>query len=136
MTSEADQLAPMRAWLREALAGEGIPRQECAALLLAAGELCANAIKHSYEGRAGQSIRVSLEISDESVSIQVEDWGKPFDARQYVPPVLDALPERGLGLYFVHSIADRVSYDTERSQGTRWTLIKYRPGRGAPAADS
>ncbi|OGK82736.1 MAG: hypothetical protein A2X52_22440 [Candidatus Rokubacteria bacterium GWC2_70_16] len=134
MTSEPAELARLRQWLRPALAAEGLPREECAALLLAVGELCANAIRHSYEGRGGQPIEVSLEASEEGIVLHVEDWGKPFDPAQYAPPDLDALPEGGVGLYLVQRIADRLSWETERGRGTRWTLLKYRPGRAAPAA--
>lgn len=133
MTSEAEHLLRLRKWLREELAGHGVPKQEQPNLLLAVGELCANSIQHAYEGRAGQPIKVSVRSSEDSVVIEVEDFGKPFDAEQYEAPNLEAVPESGYGLFLVRTIADSLSIDVARERGTRWTLVKYLPGRGPTA---
>lgn len=133
MTSEAEHLLRLRKWLREELAGHGVPKQEQSNLLLAVGELCANSIQHAYEGRAGQPIKVSVRSSDESLVIEVEDFGKPFDAGGYETPNFEAIPESGYGIFLVKTIADSLSIDVAREHGTRWTMVKYRPGRG-PAA--
>ena len=62
--------------------------------------------------------------------IEVEDFGKPFDAEQYEAPNFDAVPDHGYGIFLVKTIADNLSVDTARERGTRWTIVKYRPGRG------
>jgi serine/threonine-protein kinase RsbW len=133
MTSEAEHLLRLRKWLREELAGHGVPKQDQPNLLLAVGELCANSIQHAYEGRAGQPITVSVRSSDDSVVIEVEDFGKPFDADRYESPNLEAVPESGYGIFLVRTIADSLSIDVARERGTRWTMVKYLPGR-RPAA--
>ncbi len=133
MTSEAEHLLRLRKWLREELAGHGVPKQDQPNLLLAVGELCANSIQHAYEGRAGQPIMVSVRSSDNSVVIEVEDFGKPFDADRYESPNLEAVPESGYGIFLVKTIADSLSIDVARERGTRWTMVKYLPGR-RPAA--
>ena len=133
MTSEAEHLLRLRKWLREVLAGHGVPKQDQPNLLLAVGELCANSIQHAYEGRAGQPITVSVRSSDNSVVIEVEDFGKPFDADRYESPNLEAVPESGYGIFLVKTIADSLSIDVARERGTRWTMVKYLPGR-RPAA--
>ncbi len=130
MTSEAEHLVRLRKWLRDELAGHGVPKPEQANLLLAVGELCANSIQHAYEGRGGQPIQVSVRSSADSLVIEVEDFGRPFDAELYVGPDLDALPDSGRGLYLVKTIADSLSIDVARERGTRWTMVKYRRGRG------
>jgi len=133
MTSEAEHLVRLRKWLREELAGHGVPKQEQSNLLLAVGELCANSIQHAYEGRGGQPIQVSVRSSADSLVIEVEDFGKPFDADEYETPNLDALPDSGYGLFLVKTIADSLSFDVARERGTRWTMVKYRQGRGPDA---
>jgi anti-sigma regulatory factor (Ser/Thr protein kinase) len=133
MTSEAEHLLRLRKWLREELAGHGVPKQDQPNLLLAVGELCANSIQHAYEGRGGQPITVSVRSSDDSVVIEVEDFGKPFDADRYESPNLEAVPESGYGIFLVKTIADSLSIDVARERGTRWTMVKYLPGR-RPAA--
>jgi serine/threonine-protein kinase RsbW len=133
MTSEAEHLVRLRKWLRDELAGHGVPKQEQSSLLLAVGELCANSIQHAYEGRGGQPIQVSVRSSADSLVIEVEDFGKPFDAELYETPDLEAIPESGYGLFLVKTIADSLSIDVARERGTRWTMVKYRQGRGPDA---
>ena len=130
MSSEALDLARLRVWLREELAGLGVEREARAALVLAVGELCANSIEHAYEGRGGQPIHVSVRGFEDRLVLEVEDFGRAFDAARYVEPDLDALPDHGLGIHLVHRIADSVSVDVRRERGTRWTLVKFRPGHG------
>jgi anti-sigma regulatory factor (Ser/Thr protein kinase) len=136
MTSEAEHLLRLRKWLREELIGHGVPKQEQPNLLLAVGELCANSIQHAYEGRGGQPIKVSVRSSDDSLVIEVEDFGKPFDAERYETPDLDSMPESGYGIFLVKTIADSLSVDVAREHGTRWTMVKYRPGRGPTTTPS
>jgi len=126
MSSEAEHLGRLRQWLRGALAGLGVDRATGSELLLAVGELCANSIEHAYEGRGGQSIEVSVRGYDDRVEIEVEDWGKTFDASRYVEPDLESLPEHGMGIHLVRRIADSLAVDVQRERGTRWTLTKYR----------
>jgi len=132
MSSEAEHLGRLRQWLRAELEGLGVDRPTRSALLVAVGELCTNSIRHAYEGRGGQPINVSVQGHEDRLVIEVEDFGRSFDTTRYVEPDLDALPDHGVGLHLVRRIADSVSIDVRRERGTRWTLVKYRPGR-APA---
>lgn len=116
------------------MVGENLPLDDCAALVLAAGELCNNSIKHAYQGVAGQPIHIAVRATEDEIAIEVEDFGVPFDPSRYVPPDFDAIPDHGLGLHLVNLIADRVALDV-RERGTRWTLIRHRPGR-TPRTDT
>jgi len=127
MSSEAEDLARLRAWLRETLGGLGVDRATRAELVLAVGELCANSIEHAYDGQGGQPINVSVLGHPDRLVIEVEDFGRAFDADRYVEPDLDTVPDHGLGIHLVHRIADSVAIDVKRDRGTRWTLVKYRP---------
>ena len=129
MTSDPAQLEPMRAWLRTVLARYDVLGPDQSGLLTAVGELCTNSIKHAYEGVGGQPIQVSVTAFDDRLTIQVEDFGKGFDASQYVEPDLDTLPEHGLGLYLVRRLVDTMSREVGRPRGTCWTLVKYRRPR-------
>ena len=133
MTSDPAELARLRAWLGSTLIAYDVPAADCGKLLLAVGELCANAIEHAYDRARGHPIHVSVDLSREQLVIEVEDWGRPFDPERYVPPDLSAAPEGGLGVYLVNEIADHVACDTDRTAGTRWTLTKRRT---PPAAES
>ena len=84
MSSEAQHLARLREWLREELASLGVERETRAALVLAVGELCANSIEHAYEGRGDQPIHVSIRGFEDRLVLEVEDFGRAFDAARYV----------------------------------------------------
>lgn len=134
MSSEVEQLRRLRRWLHVELERLGVDRTTRSALQLAVGELCANSIEHAYEGRGGEPIEVSVRGYEDRLIIEVEDFGRAFDPERYVEPDLDTLPDHGMGIHLVRRIADAVSIDVQRERGTRWTLIKYRPGPG-PKAD-
>ena len=136
MSSEAEDLARLRTWLREALGDLGVEPAVQAELVLAVGELCANSIEHAYEGRGGQPIHVSVAGHPDRLVIEVEDFGRSFDRSRYIEPDLDSLPDHGLGIHLVHRIADSVVIDVARAAGTRWTLVKYRPGAHPTMASS
>jgi anti-sigma regulatory factor (Ser/Thr protein kinase) len=126
MTSEADQLARMRSWLWTELVGQALPLADCSAFLVAVGEICNNVIKHAYAGQSGQPIAIVLSVFPDRFIVSVEDEGAPYDPRGYTPPNLDTVPEGGMGLFLVRRSVDEVAFDTARSRGTRWTLVKYR----------
>lgn len=126
MTSEPDQLARMRSWLWTQLVGQALSLEACSAVLVAVGEICNNVIKHAYGSAAGQPIVIALRALPDRVIIDVEDEGVPYDPRAYAPPDLDAVPERGMGLFLVRQSVDDVAFDVARPRGTRWTLVKYR----------
>jgi serine/threonine-protein kinase RsbW len=128
MTSDAEELVRMRSWLWTALVGLGVPLGDCAALVLAVGELCNNSIEHAYQGVRGRPVHVRVQARPGEVVIEVEDFGKPFAAERYREPDLDTVPEGGLGLFLVRTIVDRMSVDVRRPSGTLWTLVKRRAG--------
>jgi serine/threonine-protein kinase RsbW len=126
LTSDPEELERMRAWLRQTLAACGASAEDAAAILTAVGELCTNSIKHAYDGRGGQPIQLRATAFDDRIVVEVEDFGRPFDAARYVAPDLDALPEHGVGLFLARELVDSLSSDVARARGTRWTLVKYR----------
>jgi len=131
MTSEPTQLARMRSWLWTQLVGQALPLEDCSALLVAVGEICNNVIKHAYAGEAGRPIGIGIQALPDRCVIDIEDEGTPYDPEGYAPPNFDDAPEGGMGLFLVRKSVDEVTFDTARPRGTRWTLVKRRPGPAA-----
>ncbi len=127
MTSEPESLAPMRAWLRATLVRHGVRPDDVAPLVLAASELCANAIEHAYGGAAGQPITLSVRADAGRLVVEIEDFGAPFDPRQWDAVATDPPSERGYGLAIARALTDELSFDVGRERGTRWTLVKRIP---------
>jgi serine/threonine-protein kinase RsbW len=125
ITSDSAELVRVRAWLRDQLSDIGLAPREQSGLQVAVGELTSNSIKHAYGGQAGQPIHISVESRGDSVVIEIEDFGAPFDPARYQDPNLDQANEGGMGLYIVRRLADELRFDLARERGTRWTLVKY-----------
>jgi serine/threonine-protein kinase RsbW len=129
ITSESEELPRVRAWLRAELTALGFDPREQSGLQVAVGEITSNSIKHAYEGRSGQPIRLSVESRDDCVVVQIEDFGKQFDPSRYRDPNLDEMNEGGMGLYIARQLADEFSFDLARERGTRWILTKCKRGQ-------
>jgi len=129
LTSEPQRLAGLRDWLRLELARHRVEQREQFGLQVAVGEICSNSIRHAYNSLGGKPIHVSVRGTDDRLIIEVRDFGRKFDPHSYRPPDLDAVPEGGIGLHLARQFVDELTFDVTEEQGTRWTLVKYRPGR-------
>jgi anti-sigma regulatory factor (Ser/Thr protein kinase) len=114
----------------------GLDKHAAYQLQLAVDELATNSIIHGYQehGLEGD-VTVSAEVSDDSLTIIVEDEAVPFDPRQRNVELVeetfdDPLHERpigGLGVYFVMQAVDEFSYE-RRGNRNRNILVIRRPG--------
>ncbi len=97
----------------------GLPASARADVLLVVTELVTNAVRHAGV-RAGQSLRVELQLLSRCVRVEVLDAGAGF-ARPSAPfPKEDS---GGWGLFLVDQVADRWGIDRAAS-GTRvWCEI-------------
>jgi anti-sigma regulatory factor (Ser/Thr protein kinase) len=93
-------------------------------------EALANVITHGYGGDPGGEILVRLERLADSFVLEIEDAGTAFDPLQAPPPDLKAPLRRrqvgGLGMHFVRSLMDEVSY-TRSGGRNRLRLVKHVP---------
>ncbi|MDD3518182.1 MAG: ATP-binding protein [Chromatiales bacterium] len=97
-------------------------------LNLALDELITNLVSYGYDDGGRHDIVVRVNVTDDRLTAEMIDDGKPFDPLQDAPnPPLDAsLDERpigGLGLYFVRTLMDDVRYSREDSRN-RLVLTK------------
>jgi anti-sigma regulatory factor (Ser/Thr protein kinase) len=107
----------LRAWL------EGTPadRAESEQIVLAVWETCANAVEHGHaDGDPDLSVRATLD--DHRVEVVIEDGGRWKEPAH--------LPDRGLGLKLVRSVASSVDIEVGEA-GTRVTIEKSLAGDGA-----
>lgn len=99
-------------------------------LKLAVAEACTNAVDHAYCGGEGE-IEVSCNIYSNRLVIAVIDRGNSFDVNEVVTrtgPIsaessMNALRERGLGLYLMKTLMDHV--DIKGDNGVIVTMTKY-----------
>ena len=98
---------------------------------LALEELLMNVVEHAYGDDKGRSILLALAWHDDTLTVVVEDSGRPFDPTAAPPPDLDAAledrPIGGLGIHLARSVVDEMRY--ERKDGiNRVTLSKSAGG--------
>jgi anti-anti-sigma factor len=117
-SARADQLAVVREAMRGWLASADVDAGDSEMLVLAAGELCANAVEHAYPGDAQGSVEVALSRGPGGISLVVRDRG------HWRPPAADP-GSRGRGLAIVRALMTAVDID-DGADGTT-VSARYRP---------
>ncbi|MFP4323645.1 MAG: ATP-binding protein [Anaerolineales bacterium] len=109
-----------------ALLGDCATERTLYNIQLAVHEACVNIIEHAYGDVKGRiMLSFYLEQEPHQVLIELTDTGQSFDLNAIPAPDLDALPERGYGLYLMRQLLDEVSYRPGSDKGNQWRLVKY-----------
>lgn len=91
-----------------------LPASVVNALNVALDEAVSNAINHGYDAGVGGEIAVRMRRRPDSVLVEVEDDGRPFDPLQAPPPdltlPLEQRPVGGLGIHLIRNLMDELSY--------------------------
>ena len=69
-----------------------------------------NVVIHGYEGGPVREIEIEIVLGEAAITVHVRDYGKSFDFSSVPLPVLDDLPESGLGVFIIRSFMDDVRY--------------------------
>ncbi len=100
---------------------------------LAVKELCANIIRHAYNGERG-AITLTLEMDPATgcFTVITLDKGKyRFDWTQSTPPELAEAPEYNLGISHIRQLVDEVNF-APLANANQWRLAKSFPRRTPP----
>ncbi|GAB4262290.1 MAG: ATP-binding protein [Methylomicrobium sp.] len=73
-------------------------------------EATTNAIKHSNADGSRDSVRIKIHIQDDELTIKVFDHGQGFDIEAVPLPDFDNPKENGMGIYFIRTLMDSVTY--------------------------
>jgi serine/threonine-protein kinase RsbW len=95
-------------------------------LELAITEAASNVIRHAYQARPDQRIRVVADADADSICVQILYGGEPFDPQRVVPPSFDGSREGGFGVYLIAQGVDSVSYSRNEQGENRICLQKTR----------
>lgn len=87
-------------------------------------EATANAIKHAHEKNPKDTVRICIYIEEKQLTIRVYDHGQGFDLDAVVAPDFDHPKENGMGLFFIKTFMDSVTY-TQQADGNVLEIIKY-----------
>lgn len=113
----------------------GFSTQQQNQTALAVDEACANIIKYAYDGRHDQQIIVKARLLENGIEIVLRDFGKKAKPAKIKPRDLDDIRPGGLGVHFIRSIMDVVSYATSANDGNKLTLTKFRVPKSSKARE-
>jgi len=89
-------------------------------------ELFTNIISYGYEDDSDHRIKFSLAKKKETLVVQVEDDGKPFNPLEAAGPAvsqdLDSINIGGLGIHLVKKMMDAIDY--QRVKGKNRLILK------------
>ena len=102
-------------WVESCCGKEGLAEEFTFKMTLAIEEAVMNVIANAFAGLPPpHSIKVRLDITAQSVAVEIIDNGHPFDPRNAPDPDLSLPLERrnpgGLGVHFMRSMMDRLHY--------------------------
>jgi serine phosphatase RsbU (regulator of sigma subunit)/putative methionine-R-sulfoxide reductase with GAF domain/anti-sigma regulatory factor (Ser/Thr protein kinase) len=131
--AQFEYLDAIREFAADAARQAAMDDKEVYNVQLAVDEAASNIIEHAYEGIPDGQIEISLDVSQDALTVILRDKGKRFNPDDAVEPDLDAaLEDRaigGLGLFFMHKLMDEVHFEWVPDQGNVLTMVKYRAKR-------
>ncbi len=126
-SSRAENLATVRAFVRQFLAEAPLPVQELEMLVLGVDEACTNIIRHAYrEADKEQPILLSCERLARSLRFRLRDYGHQTDPALFDGRPIDRVEPGGLGLHLIRCAFDEVDFALKKL-GTELTLVKKLP---------
>ncbi len=122
-SSQPENLAAVRAFVRQFLKTEGMAEKEGEALVLGVDEACSNIIRHAYGLGSPRPIALSCERQDDALCFRLRDFGAPVDPAQFNRRPFEQVEPGGLGLHLIDRIFDEVTYRPQ-PLGTELVLVK------------
>ena len=110
--SRLEAVSQAREWVVERAKQARLSRETIGDLKLVLTEAVTNVVRHSYDGEPGHQIILSWAVDDETLTLTIRDFGRPFDPSRYQPPDLSELQTGGYGIFLIQSLMDEVRYDT------------------------
>lgn len=120
--SEPRLLSVVRAMIAGYMQQHGFCQDKTSEIVLAVDEACANAIRHSYEGKPDRYLSLALRTNGAAVEVELHDDGWPAPPektgkRELKPPSPDKLVPGGLGVQLMHRVFDEVSFTPGEKTG-------------------
>ena len=128
-TSDTTELGPMRAFVRAFCGGlpvSVLDEESVSSLALAVTEAASNIMRHAYQGRADQRIRLTADAFADRIILRLAHRGKTFDPGTVRPPAFDGSREGGFGVYIIARSVDEVRYNRDEQGDNCIYLVKKR----------
>lgn len=93
-------------------------------LKLAVTEACSNAVRHAYPDHVDGIVRLYVSLEPETVTIEVADDGRGFDAASLSSWDSSRMREEGMGFSIMRAVVDELEIESTSSAGTVVRLVK------------
>lgn len=135
LANRIDEIGRATQLVREFGAKLGLATETIHAFCVAFDEILSNIVKYGYKDQARHEIAVHLEVAGAHLVAEIVDDGEPFDPFTAPAPRLhggaDERPIGGLGIHFVRTLMDDVSY---ARRGDRNVLVMKKRISGRDSA--
>lgn len=123
-----DSLNEIRQFIAEAAQEAGLDPQGVYAMQLAVDEACCNIIDHAYGGEDRGLIDCQVDVRSDGLMVTLIDQGRSFDPAKIPPPAigkpLKEVKPRGVGLFLIKKMVDKLEYHASTGQGNVMHLFK------------
>ena len=129
VTATVDELAKVRAFVRDSVAGFGGSKRVADDLVQAVDEATCNVMLHGYRGKAGD-VEIEAVLRDRRIEIRILHRGPTFDptAAPLPGPVATPTPTRpggmGVGIELLRGLTDEVHHSVRPDGGNELTLVR------------
>jgi serine/threonine-protein kinase RsbW len=130
-----DELARVRTFVRDSVAGFGGSKRVADDLVQAVDEATCNVMLHGYRGKAGD-VEVEAALRDRKIEIRILDRGPTFDPTRAPAPGPGATPAptrpggMGVGIQLLRTLTDEVHHSARPDGGNELTLVRSIDGQG------
>lgn len=123
-----ESLNEIREFVAEAAQEAQLDSRGVYAIQLAVDEACCNIIDHAYGGEGHGWIDCQVDVRSDGLLVTLIDQGKSFDPERVPPPQigkpLKQVKPRGVGLYLIKKMVDKMEYRSIAGQGNLMRLFK------------
>jgi len=129
LTADVDDLAAVRAFVREAATEFGASDRATADLVQAVDEAACNVVIHGYKGRAGD-LEVEATLRNRKIELRILDRCPVFDPTAAPEPDLAQTPApsrpggMGMGIHLLRTMVDEVHHAARPGGGNELTLVR------------
>lgn len=131
-TNNLANLFHMHQFVRRAAIEAGFSNVPLGDIELAVVEACANVVKHAYRQTPPDQGQIEITVTAQADQLEIclTDWGEPFDPPKGPVPRPDV--ERmviegqrgGMGIFFMQSLMDEISWEIRPGEQNRLRMIK------------
>lgn len=126
LDADLDRLGEARAWLREHAQAAGFSGKALGELELAVTEAISNVVRHGYDGRAGETVELVVDVDEEALVLRILDSGELFDPLAVDVDVSEPR-SGGYGIHLIRTVADELTWRPRGERGNELRLVRRRP---------